>query len=80
LALLDRATAFREAHEGIIYTLPLAGLAIGAIYERYGTSILPGNNLVIDVLFATGRERGAPGRNRKRSRCASRRWSSSRRC
>lgn len=59
LALLDRATVFREAHEGIIYTLPVAGLAIGAIYERYGTSILPGNNLVIDALFATSGERGS---------------------
>lgn len=57
LALLEHATAFREAHEGIIYTLPVAGLAIGAIYERYGAAILPGNNLVIDALFATERER-----------------------
>jgi len=57
LALLEHATAFREAHEGIIYTLPVAGFAIGAIYERYGAAILPGNNLVIDALFATERER-----------------------
>jgi len=50
LLLLDRATRFREAHEVIVYSLPVAGLAIGFIYERWGKSIKGGNNLVIDTI------------------------------
>jgi H+/Cl- antiporter ClcA len=49
LALLDEATALRERHPVIIYTLPLAGLVIGALYARWGTPIRGGNNLVIET-------------------------------
>jgi len=56
LWLLQRATAFRTAHEGVVYTLPLAGLAIGWIYERFGKSIQGGNNLVIDTIHDEGPE------------------------
>lgn len=56
LWLLDRATAFRAGHEAIVYTLPLAGLAIGAVYERFGGSIKGGNNLVIDTIHDEGPE------------------------
>jgi H+/Cl- antiporter ClcA len=50
LLLLDRATRFRMDHEVIVYSLPIAGLVIGAIYERWGTSIKGGANLVIDTI------------------------------
>jgi H+/Cl- antiporter ClcA len=50
LFLLDRATRFRGAHEWIVYTLPAAGLAIGAVYERWGQSIKGGNSLIIDTI------------------------------
>jgi H+/Cl- antiporter ClcA len=50
LVLLERATQFREAHEVIVYTLPLAGAIIGLVYERWGTSIEGGNNLIIDTI------------------------------
>jgi H+/Cl- antiporter ClcA len=50
LALLGLATNFRETHREIVYALPLAGLCIGAIYERWGTPIRGGNNLVIDTI------------------------------
>lgn len=50
LALLDHATRFRERHELIVYTLPVAGVIIGLIYERWGAPIQGGNNLVIDTL------------------------------
>lgn len=50
LHLLERATAFREGHVWLVYTLPVAGLAIGAIYERWGQAIRAGNNLVIDTV------------------------------
>lgn len=50
LYALDWATRFRDAHEVIIYALPVAGLAVGALYQRFGQSIEGGNNLVIDTL------------------------------
>jgi H+/Cl- antiporter ClcA len=48
LILLERVTAFRESHEAIVYTLPLAGVVIGLVYERWGKPIRGGNNLIID--------------------------------
>jgi H+/Cl- antiporter ClcA len=48
LILLERATAFRNAHTEIVYTLPVAGFLIGLIYERWGKPIKGGNNLIID--------------------------------
>lgn len=56
LFLLERATHLREGHEVIVYTLPLAGLVIGALYERFGKSIKAGNNLVIDTIHDEGPE------------------------
>jgi H+/Cl- antiporter ClcA len=53
---LDAATAFREGHERIVFALPLAGLAIGWLYARYGSSIRAGNNLVIDTIHDDGPE------------------------
>ena len=50
LYALDRATRFREAHEAIVYALPLAGLVVGALYDSFGRSIKGGNNLVIDTV------------------------------
>ncbi len=56
LWLLERATEFRTGHEVIVYTLPLAGLVIGWVYERFGQSIKAGNNLVIDTIHDEGPE------------------------
>ena len=56
LWLLERATQLRMDHEGIIYGLPLAGLILGWIYERFGQSIRSGNNLVIDTIHDQGPE------------------------
>jgi H+/Cl- antiporter ClcA len=56
LELLDRATRFREGHEVIVYTLPLAGLAIGLLYEKFGQPIKSGNDLVIDTIHDEGPE------------------------
>ena len=50
LKLLEHATKLREAHEMLVYALPVAGLLIGALYERWGTPIKGGNNLVLDTL------------------------------
>ena len=59
LLLLDRATREREAHGLLfVYLLPIAGLAIGALYERFGASIKGGQSLIIDTLVGT--DRAAP--------------------
>lgn len=56
LWLLDRATAFRIEHEAIVYALPVGGLLIGLVYERFGEAIKAGNNLVIDTIHDEGPE------------------------
>lgn len=48
LYLLDVATRTRESHLTLVYFLPLAGLALGFIFERWGRSVTGGSNLVID--------------------------------
>ena len=54
LFALQRATDFRVGHESIVYGLPLAGVAIGLIYERLGRSIAGGANLIIDTIHDDG--------------------------
>ena len=56
LWLLELATHYRERHESIVFALPLAGLCIGSLYERFGQSIKAGNNLVIDTIHDDGPE------------------------
>ena len=56
LYILERATAFRNGHELIVYTLPIAGLVIGWFYEFFGRSIEGGNNLIIDTIHDEGPE------------------------
>ena len=54
LWLLARATDYREAHTEIIFALPVAGLAHGWLYDRFGKPIAGGTNLVIDTLHDGG--------------------------
>ncbi|HYO93464.1 MAG TPA: chloride channel protein [Polyangiaceae bacterium] len=54
LSLLDSATIFREGHTRMVYALPLAGLVLGALYQRFGSATLAGNDLVIDTLHEAG--------------------------
>jgi H+/Cl- antiporter ClcA len=56
LWLLDSATQLRAGHQWIVYTLPVAGLAIGWVYERFGQPIKSGSNLVIDTIHDAGPE------------------------
>lgn len=56
LELLDRATDYRTSHPHLVFALPLAGLALGLLYERYGQPIRGGNNLVIDTIHDDGPE------------------------
>lgn len=51
LSLLDQATTYRTQHLEVIWLLPLAGLAVGWIYDRFGTGAQGGNNLIIDQIL-----------------------------
>lgn len=50
LHALDWATAFRETHRWVIALLPLAGAAVGWIYDRYGRAVEHGNRLLIEEI------------------------------
>lgn len=56
LWLLEQATGYRGRHESIVYALPLAGLALGWVFERLGQDIKGGSNLVIDTIHDGGPE------------------------
>lgn len=47
---LDQATSWRIQHAWLIWLLPLAGLAVGWVYERVGQSVNAGNNLLIEEI------------------------------
>lgn len=52
LLSLEWATATREAHHWIIALLPLAGLFVGCLYQYFGSSVVAGNNLILDEIHA----------------------------
>lgn len=56
LWLLELATSTRTRQPLLIYALPLAGLLIGLVYERFGKPIQAGTNLVIDTIHDEGPE------------------------
>lgn len=48
LWLLDLATGFRTDNEAIVWTLPVAGIVLGLLLQKWGGPVRGGNNLVID--------------------------------
>lgn len=56
LEALEQVTRFREAHMAVVYALPLAGLAVGALYQWLGGPIRGGYNLVLDTLHTDGEQ------------------------
>src|SRR5690554_3803077 len=52
LASLSWATITREAQPWLLYLLPLAGLAVGWVYYRFGGTASQGNNLVIEEVHS----------------------------
>ncbi|TRW25997.1 voltage-gated chloride channel family protein [Flavobacterium zepuense] len=50
LTSLNWVTNFRESNTWIIALLPLGGLIIGLTYHYYGTSVVKGNNLLLEEL------------------------------
>ena len=47
---LNVATDLRESHKWIIALLPIAGLAVGILYWRFGDSVVTGNNLILEEI------------------------------
>jgi H+/Cl- antiporter ClcA len=60
LWLLDAATTTRWHHPWLLYLLPIAGMAVGAMYHYFGKSVEAGNNLIIDQIHEPGG--GVPSR------------------
>lgn len=54
LWLLDMATAARWQHLWIIFLLPIAGIFITWIYNRFGKNAAAGNNIIIDEIHKPG--------------------------
>lgn len=52
LVSLNWATAFRESHLWMIALLPIAGLVIGLLYEYWGSSVVKGNNYLIEEIHS----------------------------
>src|SRR5690349_7668367 len=50
LTALTWATETFDEHGGLLYLLPLGGLAIGAAYHYGGGRSVEGNNLIIDEI------------------------------
>jgi len=50
LVALAWVTDYREAHTGVIWLLPLGGLAIGLLYHHYGGRATRGNNLLLEEI------------------------------
>lgn len=48
LVSLEWVTQIREHNRWIIWLLPIGGLIIGLLYYHYGTSVVKGNNLILE--------------------------------
>lgn len=51
---LDAVTLLRFSKPWLLYLLPVAGLAVGLLYQLYGKSASGGNNLLIDEIHQPG--------------------------
>ncbi len=57
---LDLATHARWDHPWLLYLLPVAGMAVGVLYQRFGKSVDGGNNLIMEQIHQPGG--GVPAR------------------
>ena len=48
LVALEWVTQIREHNTWIIWLLPFGGLIIGLLYHYYGSSVVKGNNLLLE--------------------------------
>jgi H+/Cl- antiporter ClcA len=51
---LDRVTELHWQNQWLLYLLPLAGLASGYLYHRFGKAAEAGNNLIIEQIHEPG--------------------------
>jgi H+/Cl- antiporter ClcA len=51
LVSLDWVTQYRESHLWIILFLPFGGFIIGWVYHHYGTSVVKGNNQLLEEFY-----------------------------
>lgn len=51
---LDQATRARFAYPWLIYAMPAAGFAMVYAYQKFGTAVEAGNNLIIDQIHQPG--------------------------
>ncbi len=54
LWLLEAATQMRDSHDVLIFGLPFAGLAMGAVYECFAGPTRNGTNLIIETIRGLG--------------------------
>lgn len=50
LFALDHATTWRDAHHGVVWLLPFAGLAVAMLYRQVGQSVDGGLNLILNEI------------------------------
>jgi len=50
LFCLERVTDIRVDNSSIVFALPLAGLAMGLVYDKWGELAIKGNNLVLSAI------------------------------
>jgi H+/Cl- antiporter ClcA len=50
LESLDRVTRTRLAHPWLVWLLPVAGVVIGAVHQRWGAAAIRGNELLVDEI------------------------------
>ncbi|MBL8842899.1 MAG: chloride channel protein [Planctomycetes bacterium] len=54
LALLERVTELRERQAWLPWLLPIGGLALGALQQRFGRPVARGSDLVVDAIHDGG--------------------------
>lgn len=54
LLALEEVTRLREAHPGLLFLLPVAGVAIVGLYHRWGGKSDRGTNLILDEIHEPG--------------------------
>lgn len=56
LWLLELATNLRGEHEELVFLLPVAGLGMGWVHERWGRAVHAGTGLILDTIHEGGPE------------------------
>jgi H+/Cl- antiporter ClcA len=49
---LEHVGRLLVAYPNLLYALPLAGMVVAWLYQRYGASVAAGNNIIIDQIYA----------------------------